>query len=96
MYRFIPLSLAICLALTGAIAIGTTDRQRGTEVQMATDGAFRDGLFVGRWDAERGRSGPAPIGRWSRQQDRESFAAGYLRGTREASDESVTPEGIRP
>jgi len=80
MYRFLAVLLATGLAFTGVIAIGTTDRQRGTEAQMATDGAFRDGLFVGRWNAEQGRSSPAPIGRWSRQRDRESFAAGYRRG----------------
>jgi hypothetical protein len=85
MYRFITLSLATCLALTGAIAIGITDREQSLETQMATDGAFRDGLFVGRWDAEQGRSGPAPIGRWSGEQDRESFTAGYRMGLGEPS-----------
>jgi len=81
MYRFLTVLLASGLALTGAIAIGNHKPQRSLEVQMATNGAFRDGLFVGRWDAEQGRSGPAPIGRWSSEQDRESFAAGYRRGT---------------
>lgn len=80
MHRFLTALLATGLAFTGAIAIGYHKPGRSLEAEMATDGAFRDGLFVGRWDAERGRSGPAPIGRWSREQDRESFAAGYRRG----------------
>jgi len=85
MYRFLTVLLATGLVLTGAIAIGNHKPERSLEVEMATDGAFRDGLFVGRWDAEQGRSGPAPIGRWSRPKDRESFAAGYRMGLGDTS-----------
>jgi hypothetical protein len=81
MYRFITLFLVTGMALTGAIAVGTADRERSSESQTATDGAYRDGLFVGRFAAEQGRSGAAPIGRWSSERDRASFAAGYRLGS---------------
>jgi hypothetical protein len=65
------------------------------EVERATDGAFRDGLFVGRIDAERGRKPHLASGRWSAQQDRSSFVAGYQQGYRQGLDLRVpVPEAV--
>jgi hypothetical protein len=42
--------------------------------------SFRDGVYLGRRDAESG-SKPMPVkGRWSSESDRRSFAAGYFNG----------------
>ena len=78
------------LALVIAVSLGTTAllanggrsaRQNQTaDARLATDGAFRDGLYVGRLAAEGGRAQRPPIGRWSGEQDRASFVAGYRRG----------------
>ena len=46
----------------------------------ATDGAYRDGLFLGRFDARAGRNHRVCVGRWSSQSDRASFASGYEEG----------------
>jgi hypothetical protein len=50
------------------------------EVQRATDGAFRDGLYLGTLDRAAGRTVTPPIARWSSEQDRASFARGYREG----------------
>ena len=49
-------------------------------VAQITDGAFRDGLYLGRLAAKSGREPHVAVGRWSTAQDRSSFTAGYERG----------------
>jgi hypothetical protein len=50
-------------------------------VAQATNGAFRDGLYLGRLAAERGGIAPRVArGRWATAEDRTSFTAGYERG----------------
>jgi hypothetical protein len=46
----------------------------------AADAAYRDGLFLGQYDAKQGREPHVSIGRWSSAADRESFKAGYQAG----------------
>jgi hypothetical protein len=46
----------------------------------ATDGAYRDGLFLGGRAAKTGSTSHPSIGRWSAQQDRNAFLAGYAQG----------------
>jgi hypothetical protein len=49
-------------------------------VAQITDGAFRDGLYLGRLAAEGGSEPHVAIGRWATAVDRSSFTAGYHRG----------------
>jgi hypothetical protein len=49
-------------------------------VAQITDGAFRDGLYLGRLAAEGGSEPHVAIGRWATEEDRSSFKAGYHRG----------------
>jgi hypothetical protein len=42
------------------------------------DAAFRDGLFLGRLDAEQGRKPQLSAGRWSTDSDRRLFVSGYV------------------
>jgi hypothetical protein len=51
-----------------------------SSVAQITDGAFRDGLYLGRLAAEGGSEPPVAIGRWATAEDRSSFTAGYHRG----------------
>jgi hypothetical protein len=53
------------------------------DIRRNTDGAFRDGLFIGKRAAEDGVAPHAPIGRWATEADRASFKAGYMRGYEE-------------
>jgi len=76
------LAIAVCLGTTALLSgKGRAAQQRqSTDAALATDGAFRDGLYVGRLAAEAGRPLHAQVGRWSNERDRASFAAGYRRG----------------
>jgi hypothetical protein len=49
-------------------------------VAQITDGAFRDGLYLGRLAAESGNEPHVAVGRWASAEDRSSFTAGYHRG----------------
>jgi hypothetical protein len=56
------------------------------ETAQATDGAFRDGLYLGKLDAEQGRKQHPAIGRWNTTEARASFFAGYRQGYRPSSE----------
>lgn len=75
-------AVVIGLSVTATLAISPRTVKPSTiaEVLFATDGAFRDGLYLGKFAAERGLPLRPPIGRWSAEQDRTMFAAGYRRG----------------
>jgi hypothetical protein len=77
-------AMAVCLGKTALLAnSGPAARRRSADSYLAADGAFRDGLFVGRLAAESGRPARPLIGRWSSEQDRSAFVAGYRRGYNE-------------
>ena len=42
-----------------------------------SDAAFRDGLYLGKLDANSGKPQHLSVGRWSTAKDRASFSAGY-------------------
>jgi hypothetical protein len=47
---------------------------------VATNAPFRDGLYLGGLTAKGGDAPHVAAGRWSREQDRASFAEGYRIG----------------
>lgn len=71
------------LAAVAAISSGRSTVVRqipAADVLRADDGAYRDGLFVGK--LHRGEGLPEHIlwGRWNQDRDRQSFIDGYLAG----------------
>ncbi len=73
------------LTASWAASLQSTDRQAGpldpnANAAQATNAAFHDGLYLGRLEAERGSESHVATGRWARNQDRISFAAGYQQG----------------
>jgi hypothetical protein len=80
--------LALLSTVWSAVSAQTRQLAR-TETLQATDGAYRDGLFLGRLDARAGRNRRACVGRWSSQTDRASFASGYEDGYARAALMSV-------
>jgi hypothetical protein len=74
------MAIAVSLGTTALLAGSGRATRQTTDSQMAADGAFRDGLYVGRLAAEAGRPLRPQIGRWSNEHDRTSFVAGYQRG----------------
>jgi hypothetical protein len=80
-------------ALAIAVSLGTTamldnnhraiKTNASAEARLAADGAFRDGMYLGKLAAESGRPLHPAIGRWSTDQDRATFTAGYRHGYNE-------------
>jgi hypothetical protein len=81
------LSYLACLSLLGLGTVSEFHGNRNQTLSIAmdsigqtTDGAFRDGLYLGRLTAERGSESHIASARWATDKDRASFAAGYRRG----------------
>ncbi len=79
-------AIVICLGTTAMLAISnrTVQSNASVETALAADGAFRDGLYLGKLAAESGQPLRPAIGRWSTDQDRSMFTAGYRRGYSES------------
>jgi len=80
------LALVICVGTTAMLAVSNHNVKSSPSVEtgLASDGAFRDGLYLGKLAAESGQAPSLAIGRWSADQDRSMFAAGYRRGYSES------------
>lgn len=78
----LALALAVSLGTTAMLAKGgyATPQSQIANLQLAADGAFRDGLYIGKLAAKGGQPQRPPIGRWSNERDRASFVDGYRRG----------------
>jgi hypothetical protein len=68
--------LVVSCVLT-LILVGAAVRYTGSDLGGPTDAAFRDGLFLGRQDAEHRRKPHLSTGRWSADADRRLFVSGY-------------------
>ena len=83
------LVLALSGSFTAGLVVGESKRepsQLTVEVAHAGDAAFRDGLYQGRLDSKEGRKPHLAMGRWSSNEARASFFAGYWRGYRPSSE----------
>ena len=78
------LAVAVCLGTTAMLAISnrTVAASTSNETRFAADGAFRDGLYLGRLAAEAGTEPHIARGRWATLGDRALFSAGYQEGYR--------------
>jgi len=76
------MAIAVCLGTSALLANSrrSINPSAVLELRWSADGAFRDGLYLGKLDAERGQPLRSAVGRWSTDQDRSMFAAGYRRG----------------
>jgi hypothetical protein len=76
-------SLAVALGLSASAFFAHANNSLFTdnsEVRFAGDGAFRDGLYLGKLAARSRQVQRPAIGRWSSDQDRAGFTAGYRLG----------------
>ena len=73
---FVGLGTSALLAASSRIAQTRTS----AEVRFAADGAYRDGLYLGKLAAESGQQARPAIGRWSTDHDRALFTAGFTAG----------------
>jgi hypothetical protein len=83
-----PLHYVLVIA-TAIAAIAASGRGPATQVSPsqissvaahATDGAFRDGMFIGQMDRSRALPPHVASGRWTTPADRQSFSQGYEQG----------------
>lgn len=82
----IVLGLVICAGASTMITVARSNR-RSAAIDQATDAAYRDGLFLGRFDANQGRTQHICVGRWSTASDRDSFIVGYEAGYAKSAEE---------
>jgi len=80
------LAIAIFLGTTAMLAISNynVNPAENAEAALTSDGAFRDGLYLGKLAAGRNQPPRAAVGRWFSEHDRSMFTAGYLRGYKES------------
>ena len=79
---YVP-TIIISGALAAILAIGAVHRSPIVDGSLNTDAAFRDGMFLGHLDADRGRKPHLACGRWRTDADRRSFVSGYVEAYRE-------------
>jgi hypothetical protein len=81
MQRLLTYVLATGLVGTSTAMLVQRDvKPQNANVQLATDAAYRDGLYLGKLARAAKREGRVPIGRWATEKDRASFVAGYREG----------------
>ena len=83
MQRLLAYVLAMgCVGTSAALLVShdTTLQNRASSIELNNDAAFRDGLYLGRLAQAENRSVRPPVGRWSTEKDRASFAAGFQQG----------------
>jgi hypothetical protein len=77
-------ALAATLALVTTAMLANSNRaippDPNSETSLDADGAFRDGLYLGKLAAASGQPMRIAVGRWSTEQDRATFTTGYQRG----------------
>ncbi len=91
MKTLLTFALVAALGTGTAFMLGTEHPSSGSA--QPTDGAFRDGLYLGKLAAQNSGERHISVGRWATTQDRSSFSAGYQQGYSEflASRLAATP-----
>lgn len=79
-FTYAAIVIGLSASATLALSPRTENPNTNAGALYATDGAFRDGLYLGKLSAQQGQPPRLAIGRWSTEHDRLLFAAGYRRG----------------
>ena len=91
---FTYIAIVIGLGASATLAVNPRSVSPATEeARFAADGAFRDGLDLGKLAAAQGRPLRLAVGRWSADQDRSMFTAGYRRGYGESLASAMAKAG---
>lgn len=71
-----------CVGTSAAMLVSrdTTLQDKTAQIQFTNDAAYRDGLYLGHLAQAAKRPMRPPVGRWSTEKDRASFAAGFKQG----------------
>lgn len=92
MYVFTIIVACTAIGMLATVALHRSLVAAGN-VTNDTDAAFRDGLFLGRLDAEQDRKPHLMSGRWNTDADRRLFVAAYLQAYREMRGDAA-PEQL--
>jgi len=90
MQRVLAYVLAMgCVGTSAAMLVShdMTLQNKAASIELNNDAAFRDGLYLGRLAQAENRTMRPPVGRWSTEKDRASFAAGFQQGLGERSSQ---------
>src|SRR6202050_3795236 len=85
---WIALALALCVGIAAIAGSSSHNPEDSNATTQEASAAFRDGLYSGTRDAQRGAAPHVAAARWSTQADRVAFTAGYEKGY----NESVAPQ----
>jgi len=95
MNRFVLLASVVALGMGTASMLRADHHNRfpsaNQNVAHRTDGAFRDGWYLGKLAAESGAAPHVAIGRWATLADRTSFTSGYQQGYGEILTSRAAP-----
>src|ERR1700730_19177649 len=88
----VAVGIALIGGAAGVVMNGGTQGNGDVSVTNlhAGDVAFRDGMFHGRLQAQRGETPHLSAGRWSRDSDRQLFVAGYQEGYMQERGQAIT------
>ena len=70
-------ALALLVMTASALTLRGGSMQPATAPELATNAAYRDGLYLGKLAAERGNDPRSATRRWAKANDRAVFTAGY-------------------
>jgi hypothetical protein len=86
--------LVIALSAGSAATVQTMRTQANSDITASIDanGAFRDGLYLGKLAARRGEQPHVAIARWATDDDRAAFREGYERGFSQTLSERAPSE----
>jgi hypothetical protein len=87
----VAVSVAVA-ALTSRSLLTSSAFSENAAVSQAGNAAFRDGLHLGKFDAQSGRSRHLSVGRWSSEANRDWFIAGYHAGYQQVNPAKSTGE----
>lgn len=84
MQRILAYVLAMgCVGTSAAMLVShdmTLQNKTAAAIELNNDAAYRDGLYLGKLAQAENRTMRPPVGRWSTEKDRASFAAGFQQG----------------
>ena len=86
--RVFSFVVALSLSFASGVLVGGSSHHpaRADNPALASDPAYRDGLYQAKLDARAGRAPHFAVGRWNTEAARASYIAGYQDGYRRSSD----------
>jgi len=79
LYSVVAILITFGMAYTARPTQPSNPPQSGS-TNVIVEGAYRDGLYLGRLHRKQGLPSRPATGRWNREADRNLFLQGYARG----------------